>query len=69
MTDMVSGYSNSGLLMMHGGIRNALAIDDNLPAGAAKLYGVRCYHDWRRWADAIEAELGNRNVKYEKISW
>ena len=69
MTNTVSEYSSSGLLMMYGGIRNALAVDDNLPTDVEKPYGVRCHDDWRRWANSIEAELDNRDVKYEKIVW
>lgn len=69
MVESVSGYSTSGLLMMHGGVRQALAVDDNLPEGAEKPYGVRHYPDWRRWADSIESELDKRAVKYSKIAW
>ena len=69
MIASVSGYSTSGLLMMHSGVSQALAVDDNLPTNAGKLYGVRQYQDWRRWSDALEAELDKRQVKYVKVVW
>lgn len=69
MVESIPGYSTSGLLMMHSGVKQALAVDDNLPANVEKLYGVRHYPDWRRWANAIEAELDKRNVKYTKVAW
>ena len=65
----IPGYSTSGLLMMHGGIKNALAIDDNTPSGTEKTYGVRTYSDWKEQADAIETELDDRKVSYQKIAW
>ncbi|BAW95762.1 hypothetical protein NIES970_06750 [[Synechococcus] sp. NIES-970] len=68
MIESVSSYSTSGLLMMHGGIRQSLAVDDNLPKNMEKLYGVRQYSGWRKWADKIEAELDARQIKYTKIA-
>ena len=65
----IPGYSTSGLLMMHGGIKNALAVDDNTPPATAKTYGVRTYSDWKEQGDAIEAELDSRKVSYQKIAW
>jgi hypothetical protein len=69
MIESVSGYSTSGLLMMHDGVCQALAVDDNLPMNADKIYEVRHYQDWRRWADTLEAELDKRKVNYSKIAW
>ena len=65
----IPGYTTSGLLMMHGGTKNALTIDDNTLPEVAKPYGVRQYPDWREQADAIEAELDSRSVSYQKIVW
>jgi hypothetical protein len=65
----VSGYSTNGLMAMHGAIRNCLQIDDALPKGGEKFYGVRDYQDWRQQADLIEAELDNRKITYQKIVW
>lgn len=65
----VPGLSTNGLLMMHGGIRDALAVDDNLPEGREKIYGVREFKDWRIQADQFEAELDKRKVRYQKIDW
>lgn len=67
--EKIGGYSTSGLLMMHHGIRQALEVDDNLFPKAEKTYGVREYPDWRRWSDAIESELNRRQVKYQKVAW
>jgi hypothetical protein len=67
--EKVSGYSTSGLLMMHQGIRHALETDDNLPQGQAKPYGVREYQDWKSWSDLIESELDHRKVTYQKVPW
>ena len=62
------GYSTSGLLMMHNGVRTALATDDALPE-SQKPYLVRKHPDWKMQADEIEAELDKRKVKYQKIKW
>lgn len=65
----VAGYSTSGLLMMHQGIRHALETDDNMSQGQDKVYEVREYQDWRSWSDSIESELDNRKVTYQKVPW
>jgi len=65
----IPGFSTNGLLMMHGGIRDALAVDDNTGEDHEKPFGVREYADWRPLGDALEAELGRRKVTYTKIPW
>lgn len=65
----IPGFSTSGLLMMHSGIRQALSVDDNTPPGRDKPYGVREFADWKEMASAIEAELRVRHVKFEPIPW
>lgn len=65
----IPGFSTSGLLMMHGGIKQSLAIDDNTPADKDKLYGVRAFADWKQMSDAIELELRKREVKFEAVPW
>ncbi len=65
----IPGFSTSGLLMMHGGIKQSLAVDDNISDDKEKLFGVRTFPDWKKMADAIEEELNKRNVKFEAISW
>lgn len=65
----IPGFSTSGLLMMHGAIKQSLAVDDNTPTGKDKPYGVRTFSDWRAMADAIETELKSRNVKFEAVPW
>lgn len=67
--EKIDGYSTSGLLMMYHGILQALEVDDNLPSNSQKTFGVREYADWRRCADAMEAELNKRQINYQKISW
>lgn len=67
--ERLNGYSTSGLLMMHHGVRQALEVDDNLPPKTEKIYGVREYSDWLLSSDAIEAELNKRQVKYQKVAW
>jgi len=64
-----NGLSTNGLLMMHGGIRDALAVDDNTAAGEPRPCGVREYPDWRQHANALEAELDSRGVNYMKLFW
>ncbi|KAA0573483.1 hypothetical protein [Azospirillum sp. Sh1] len=63
----VPGYTTQSLLMMHGAIANALAVDDNTPAGQDKPFMVRTFPDWKLQADEIEAELTKRGVSYTKI--
>ncbi|MEO2031484.1 MAG: hypothetical protein ABGZ35_05315 [Planctomycetaceae bacterium] len=61
--------STSGLLKLHGAVQDALAVDDNLPDGAPKVYGVRDFSDWKIWSGSIEVELDRRGVQYQKIPW
>ena len=65
----IPGLSTSGLVMMHGAIKQALAVDDNLPPDQNKPYGVRTFADWKQMADAIEAELRTRSVKFDPAPW
>lgn len=60
--------SLNGLLMLHSGVRNALAIDDNTTT-EAKPYDVRKTQDWRQWSDALEQELERRNANFQKVVW
>lgn len=65
----IMGFSTNGLLMMHSSIKQALSVDDNMPEGTDKPYGVRSYPDWHEISTEIEAELTNRQVKYERVAW
>lgn len=65
----IPGFSTSGLLMMHGGIKQAVAVDDNTPNGKDKPYGVRTFSDWKQMSDAIEEELTKRSVKFGAVPW
>lgn len=69
MRESIQGHSTSSLVMMHDGVLKSLGIDDRLPAEADKIYGVRENRDWRRLADAIEAELARREIVIDKICW
>lgn len=62
-------YSDRGLRSMHEGIRTALADDDATPRSKPKRFGVRDTPDWRRWADALEAELSSRGLTFSQINW
>lgn len=55
--------------MMHAGIKQSLAVDDNTPDGKDKPYGVRAFADWKKMSDAIESELHKRDVKFEAVPW
>jgi hypothetical protein len=63
-----AGYSTRGLTMMLDGVAAALAEDDATTEGD-KPFGVRTYADWRRHADALEAELSKRGADFTPISW
>lgn len=65
----IPGFSTSGLVMMHGAIKQALAVDDNLPPAQDKPYCVRTFPDWRQMADAIELEFRKRGVKFDAVQW
>jgi hypothetical protein len=45
---------NMGLLMMHGGIKHSLAVDEHTPAEIS---------------DSFEKELTQRGVKLESVPW
>jgi len=65
----IPGFSTSGLLMMHGGIKQSLAVDDNTAVEKDKPYGVRAFPDWKEMSDAIETELKSRGVKFHAVPW
>lgn len=65
----IPGFSTNGLLMMHGAILQAIAIDDNLEEGKEKPYGVRATNDWRQHSDALENELRARSVRFQAVPW
>lgn len=69
LSKYMSGFSDNGLLKMQKGIVRVLKIDDETPEGQEKVYLVRELSDWKEWGNALEAELDNRKVKYEKIPW
>ena len=64
----IPGLTTQSLLDLHGLIRHALEEDDRNPE-TEKKYGVRIYPDWRKQADAIEAELSVRKVPFTPIPW
>lgn len=55
----VEKLSDSGLGMLHDGVRRGLAEDDGRPAGQ-KAYEVRELPDWKDWAEQLEAERDTR---------
>jgi hypothetical protein len=61
--------TTGALLMLHGSIRDALAVDDNTPDGKEKLFQVRENADWREQANALEEQLDRRGAAYDKIRW
>jgi len=65
----IPSYSTNGLLMIHGGIKQSLTIDDNIPDGKDKPYDVRIFPDWKKMSDAVESELRERKVKFAAIPW
>lgn len=64
----IPSLSDGSLKDLHNLIAETLAVDDALPAGG-KRWGVREYPDWRRQADAFEAEMEKRSIKFIPISW
>ncbi|MGO8954969.1 MAG: hypothetical protein ACLPWS_01115 [Rhodomicrobium sp.] len=64
----IPGLSDQSLRDLHKLIREALAKDDASTTGA-KAYGVREYPDWKRDADAFEAEMTARGISFDKIDW
>ena len=67
--EFAAGFSTTGLLMMHKGLRDSFEKDESTPAGHEKPYGVRTYADWRMWSDALEGALTDRGVPFQPIPW
>lgn len=61
--------TDDSLKDLHTAIKEALKKDDDTAEGLDKPYGVRQHGDWRRDADAYEAELDRRELLYDKIIW
>jgi len=52
----ISGFTTKTLLEFHEKVIECLRRDDDNPS-MEKEYGVRTFHDWRVFSDAIEIEL------------
>jgi hypothetical protein len=63
----IPGLMDQSLRDLHALIAECLAADDNAPG--ERPFGVREYRDWRRQADAFEAELRTRNLAFNPIQW
>jgi len=63
----IPDLSDELLRALHRLIHEALS-DDASPDGA-KSYGVREYPDWKRDADAFEAEMTKRGIPFDPIDW
>lgn len=61
--------SNGGLEMMHRALLDAFNTDEAIAQGLPKRYGVREHIDWRKWSDALEAQLKERNLPFVPIPW
>jgi len=66
---VVAALTNGTLQCLLGEIQKALAIDDSIPKGQPKKYGVREYGDFRAQVDAIESELARRGVTFQRAAW
>jgi len=64
----IPGLTDQSLKDLHVLISETLAADDKLPPGKKK-WGVREYPDWRRQADAFEAEMKKRRIAFDPIKW
>jgi hypothetical protein len=67
--DFASDLSDSGLQMLHKAVRDAFDMDERTQSGAVKPYGVRIHNDWKKWSDALESELTDRNIAFEPVPW
>lgn len=65
----LEGMSTNGLRSLHQGVVTALAADDETPPGQDKKFGARESPDWKRWGDALEAELTRRGETFTAIGW
>jgi len=64
----VKKMETESILKMYEAIKNCLEIDDKAET-PTKLYEVRRFPDWKKWADELENELIVRKVEFEKIIW
>jgi hypothetical protein len=63
-----SALTTQSLIDLHTAVVEALAADDRtLPMD--KIYGVRQYRGWRRHADALEAQMREKNIPFTPIQW
>jgi hypothetical protein len=66
----ILGLTNHGLMALHQLIAEAQAADDAATAGERRRpFGVRDYPEWRRQADAYEAEMKKRGLIFKHIEW
>jgi hypothetical protein len=65
----ISGFSDNGLLSLQKSIYDAVEKDDAVPVGQDKIYGAREFTDWKEMCDALEAELDERRLNYQKVIW
>jgi hypothetical protein len=66
----IPGLTNDALIALHELIAEAQADDDAAAAGQRRRpFGVREYPDWRRQADAYEAEMKKRGLVFKHIGW
>jgi hypothetical protein len=63
-------FTNDSLAMMYFGARGALAADDELNRlGEDARFRVRDTAEWRKHADALEAEMLKRGMVFDLIEW
>jgi hypothetical protein len=63
-------FTNESLIMMHHGVRGALAVDDELnQLSQESRFRVRETPDWKKHADDLEAEMTNRGLIFDQIDW
>lgn len=66
----IPGLTNDALVAVHQLIAEAQAADDAAAAGERRRpFGVRDYSEWRRQADAYEAEMNKRRLVFKNIDW
>jgi hypothetical protein len=63
-------FTNDSLAMMYFGARGALAADDELNRlGEEARFRVRETAEWKKHADALEAEMIRRGMVFDRIEW
>jgi hypothetical protein len=66
----IPGLTNDALIAVHQLIAKAQAADDAAAVGERRRpFGVRDYSEWRRQADAYEAEMNRRRLGFTPIDW